>query len=168
MEKVFASMPVDTQGLMADSMQLVRQQVKDLEAALAAQHKALKPLTAALAALKPCLDNYWKYDHYYTYRHTPLAAAPDLSLYVCVCVRAVGEVDRAKAALETGDLQASLGTLQEAWPKLRLHVQRAELGAGLKTLLVTDVRCKRHNVPPNHVEQPERVDLAAHACDTLT
>jgi hypothetical protein len=84
------------------------------------------------------------------------------------CGRAVGEVDRAKAALETGDLQASLSTLQEAWPKLRLHVQRAELGAGLKTLLVTDVRCKRHNVPPNHAEQPERVDLAAHACDTLT
>jgi hypothetical protein len=61
-------------------MHLVRQQVKDLEAALAAQHKALKPLTAALAALKPCLDNYWKYDHYYTYTHTSLAAAPHPSV----------------------------------------------------------------------------------------
>jgi hypothetical protein len=37
-----------------------------------------------------------------------------------------------------------------------------------KTLLVTDVRCKRHLVPPHHVEQPERIDLAAHACDKLT
>lgn len=85
MEGVFASMPLDTQGLMAESMDLVRAQVKDLHASLAAQQKALKPLTAALAALKPCLDNYWKYEHTHThthYRHTPLAAAaPDL----CVC-----------------------------------------------------------------------------------
>lgn len=92
MEEVFASMPVDTQGLMADSMQLVRQQVKDLEAALAAQHKALKPLTAALAALKPCLDNYWKYDyttHIDTYTSS-LAAAPDPSLSVCYVCQGCG------------------------------------------------------------------------------